>query len=169
MKRLFTIITTLCLLLTAHSASAHKPHVGYHGEIVAGASVGISELQNHRLQLHTIQGVSIGEGLTAGIGFGADLYTAADFEGDFDIMVPIYANFKAFAPTRGVVDPFLSLDLGGSVGVTNPGVGGLMIGASVGFKARAFIWSFGYSLQQFGDKNMALNSHSLQLKIGVAF
>lgn len=165
-KVLFTILAILAITTTA---SAHKPHTSYHGEVNVGMGYGLGNVTLHHPSIHTIQGMQIGECLSVGIGLGVDVYMDTDFESVGDYMIPIYADFKAYAPTRGKVDPFIMLDIGGAVSASDSGLNGLMISTGVGFRAGCFIWSVGYHLQQFGAEGIAINTNAIQLKLGFAF
>lgn len=174
MKRLFTILLTAIIIVGATDVSAQRRSIaGYHGEIFAAGSYGLSEIATHTLSLHTVQGISFGECLTAGLGFGVDANTISleDMDSDIDFWVPIYADFKAYAPTRGRVDPFIALDLGGAFSVTSEDLGGLYISSGIGFRAGAFMWSINYRLQQLSPRNsgIAINTHGVQLRLGLAF
>ena len=101
----------------------------------------------------------------------ANTISLEDMDSDIDFWVPIYADFKAYAPTRGKVDPFIALDLGGAFSVTSEDLGGLYISSGIGFRAGAFMWSINYRLQQLSPRNsgIAINTHGVQLRLGLAF
>lgn len=174
MKRLLTLLLAAIVIVGVTDASAQRrSFTGYHGEVFVAGSYGLSEVATHALSLHTVQGMSFGECLTAGIGFGVDAntWTLDDMDSDLDFWVPIYADFKAYAPTRGKVDPFVALDLGGAFSVTNEDLGGLYISSGLGFRVGAFMWSINYRLQQLSPRgsNVAVNTHGVQLRLGLAF
>lgn len=164
MKRLL-IIVVLIMGLGTLSASAQDTR--YHGEVYLSGGYGVGNAALSRLQLHTIQGARIGECFSAGVGLGVDYYTQDLESGLF--MIPVYADFKLYAPTAGRFDPFLMVDVGYGVVAEEPRLGGLMFGAGLGFKAGVFAMSLGYHLQQLGVQGVSLGLGALQLKLGFAF
>lgn len=166
MKRLFTLIVAT-LLLAGISTTTQAQQTKYQGEVYVAGGYGIGSLPVNRVQLHTIHGARVGECFSAGVGLGADLYTQ-----NFDeaiLMVPLFADFKFYAPTKGKFDPFIMLDLGYGLAIEEPSLGGMMFGAGLGFKAGVFALSVGYNLQQLGLGGVNVNMGALQLKLGVAF
>ena len=164
MKKLF-IIVALILGLGTLSASAQQTR--YQGEVYLAGGYGIGNAALSRIQLHTIQGARIGECFSAGVGLGVDYYTPDLESGMF--MIPVFADFKLYAPTAGKVDPFLMVDLGYGIVAQEPQAGGLTFGAGIGFKAGVFAMSLGYHLQQFGVQGVSLGLSALQLKLGFSF
>lgn len=166
MKQVLTLLFAT-ILLASISTTTQAQQTKYQGEVYVAGGYGIGALPVNRVQLHTIHGARVGECFSAGIGLGADLYTQ-NFE-DGILMVPIFADFKFYAPTQGQFDPFLMLDLGYGLAAQEPSIGGLMFGAGLGFKAGAFAMSLGYNLQQLSLGGLGINMGALQLKLGVAF
>lgn len=164
MKKLFLL---LVLLVGIGTISASAQETRYQGEVYVSGGFGVGNSALHRLQLHTIQGARIGQCFSAGVGLGVDYYTPDIESGMF--MVPVFADFKLYAPTKGKVDPFLMVDLGYGIVAEEPRLGGLMFGAGVGFKAGVFAMSLGYHLQQVGIEGVSVGLSALQLKLGVAF
>lgn len=164
MKKLF-IIVALIMGIGVLSASAQDTR--YQGEVYISGGYGVGNSALSRLQLHTIHGARIGECFSAGVGLGVDYYTPDLESGLF--MIPVFADFKLYAPTAGKFDPLLMVDLGYGVVAEEPQVGGLMFGAGIGFKAGVFAMSLGYHLQQFGVQGVSLGLSAIQLKLGFAF
>ncbi|MBR6630679.1 MAG: hypothetical protein IKK89_01870 [Alistipes sp.] len=161
------LLSLVAILAVSFSVSAQSTR--YHGEVYVSGNFGVGNLPLNRFQLHTIQGARFGDLLSVGVGLGADAYAAEDFE-SWIFMVPVFADIKIYAPTKSkFFDPFVMLDLGYGVPVENPSIGGLMLGAGLGFKAGAFALSVGYHLQQIGSDSIFVNMSALQLKLGVAF
>ena len=159
------LLSLVAILAVSFSASAQSTR--YHGEVYLSGGYGIGSIAFNNLQLNTIHGVRVGECFSAGLGVGVDWHTP-DFDSGI-FMVPLFADFKLYAPTAGKVDPFLMVDLGYGFVAEEPNVGGLMFGAGVGFKAGVFAMSLGYHLQQFGVQGISLGLNAIQLKVGVAF
>lgn len=164
MKKIFLL---LFLLVGIGTISASAQETRYQGEVYVAGGYGVGNSALSRLQLHTIQGARIGQCFSAGVGLGVDYYTQDIESGMF--MIPVFADFKLYAPTAGKVDPFLMVDLGYGFVAEEPNVGGLMFGAGVGFKAGVFAMSLGYHLQQFGVQGISLGLNAIQLKVSVAF
>jgi hypothetical protein len=61
------------------------------------------------------------------------------------------------------------VDLGYSICAEETQIGGLMVGAGLGFKAGVFNLSLGYHLQQLGTQGVSIDLGALQLKLGLAF
>lgn len=168
MKKLFAILlVSLCSMAMIEPAEAQGPKTKYHGEVYVSGGYGVGDAQLHRLQLHTIQGARIGECFSMGVGLGVDWYTN-DIESGM-AMIPIFADLKLYAPTRGNFDPYLMVDLGYGFAAEEPQLGGLMFGAGIGFKAGIFNMSIGYHLQQLGIQGLSIGMSAIQLKLGVAF
>jgi hypothetical protein len=154
-----------CVALLSFSlASAQQTK--YHGEVYVAGGYGIGSVPMHRVQLHTIHGARIGEVVSLGIGLGADIHTP-DFDSGF-LMIPLFADLKLYAPTRGNFDPFVMFDIGYALEVEDQ-IGGMMLNAGLGFKAGVFALSLGYNLQQLSLDGISINMNALQLKLGVAF
>lgn len=168
MKKFITILfVSLFTMAIVEPASAQGPTTKYQGEVYISGGYGIGDIPLNRLSLHTIHGARIGECFSMGVGLGLDWYTE-DIESGM-LMLPIFADMKLYAPTHGKFDPFLMVDLGYGLAVEEPNLGGLMLGAGIGFKAGVFAMSVGYHLQQLGISGINLNMSALQLKLGVAF
>lgn len=168
MRRFLTILFAVMLYAGAtNTAEAQRVNTRYQGEVYVAGGYGIGDAPINRLQLHTIQGARVGECFSAGIGLGADWYTQ-DFESGL-LMVPLFADFKFYAPTNSSFDPFIMLDIGYSLQPESPDLGGMMVGTGIGFHAGCFALSVGYHLQQLGAYGVHIDLSSIQLKLGVAF
>ena len=109
MKKLFLLLaTTICV---ASSALAQTP-IKYQGEVDLGCSLGVGVLSSGRVNIHTIQGIKVGDYFSTGVGFGADYYISGQ-----DMTIPLFLNFKGYIPTKSKVTPYASLDLGTGIGV----------------------------------------------------
>lgn len=166
MKRLLLILCAI-IIATGATTTAEAQQTKYHGEVYVSGGYGIGNIPLNRLQLHTVHGARVGECFSAGIGLGVDWYTQ-DFNSGL-LMVPIFADFKVYAPTASRFDPFIMLDLGYSFQPESPSLGGMMLGAGLGFHAGCFALSAGYHLQQLSIAGINLNMGAIQLKLGVAF
>ena len=81
MKRLFLLLAAVCV---AAAAYAQVP-VKYQGEVDLGCSLGVGQLSSERVNIHTIQGVKIGEYFSTGVGIGADYYISGE-----DMTIPLF-------------------------------------------------------------------------------
>ena len=165
MKRLLTLLVALVLCAGATTTNAQVTR--YQGEVYIAGGYGIGNNPLNRLQLHTIQGARVGECFSTGVGLGVDWYTP-DFESGL-FMIPLFADFKLYAPTRSGFDPYLMVDIGYSICPEETQLKGPMFGGGLGFKAGAFNLSVGYHLQQLIVQGISFNMSALQLKLGVAF
>lgn len=168
MRRFLTILVAVMIYAGATTTSeAQNIKTRYQGEVYIAGGHGIGNIPLGRLQLHTIHGARVGECFSAGIGLGADWYTQ-DIESGL-LMIPIFADFKVYAPTASRFDPFIMVDLGYAFQPEMSSIGGMMFGAGLGFKAGCFALSAGYHLQQLGIQGINLNMGAIQLKLGFAF
>ena len=162
MKKLFLLLAAVCV---ASFAMAQSP-VKYQGEVDLGCSLGVGVLSSGRVNVHTIQGIKVGDYFSTGVGFGADYYISGQ-----DMTIPLFLNLKGYIPTKSKVTPYASLDLGTGIGVA--GVfkkeTGLMMTPAVGVKIGMFKVQAGYNLQQLTESAVSLNFHALQIKAGVVF
>ena len=162
MKKLFILLAAVCV---ASSAMAQAP-VKYQGEFDLGYSFGVGTLSSGRVNVHTIQGIKVGDYFSTGVGIGADYYISGQ-----DMTIPLFLNFKGYIPTKSKVTPYASLDLGTGIGVAGifKKETGLMLTPAVGVKIGMFKVQAGYNLQQLTESAVSLNFHALQIKAGVVF
>ena len=85
MKKLFILLVAVCV---ASSAMAQAP-VKYQGEFDLGCSLGVGTLSSGRVNVHTIQGIKVGDYFSTGVGIGADYYISRQ-----DMTIPLFLNFK---------------------------------------------------------------------------
>ncbi len=168
MKKILFLLTLGLLLLSGEKAGA-QVKAKYRGEVEFGYSVGVGDFGSaaSRVNFHTVQGVQLGEYFSAGLGLGLDLYH--DLENE--LMLPIYLNMKGYIPVNETVSPYLSLDIGAGVGVTEgvSSLSGLYLTPAVGVKVRKFKFQFGYSIQQLSEDGASLNLNAIQFKVGFVF
>ena len=190
MKKVFLLLTVL--LLSTGSAFAQKwwvrhsveyktgndrhewsiyrksSCVSYRGEVNLGYSIGVGDVGLGRVNIHTIQGVQVGRFVSAGLGAGIDIY---HYDGA-SFLIPIYLNVKGYLPVSRIVTPYLSLDIGGGIGVgpQMAGLDGVICAPAVGVQVSLAHIQVGYALQQFSNlSGFSLNCHAVQLKVGVHF
>ena len=96
MKKLFLLLAAVCV---ASFAIAQSP-VKYQGEVDLGCSLGVGVLSSGRVNIHTIQGIRVGDYFSTGVGFGADYYISGQ-----DMTIPLFLNFKGYIPTKSKVTP----------------------------------------------------------------
>lgn len=162
MKRLFLLLVAVCV---AAAAGAQVP-VKYQGEVDLGCSLGVGALSSERINIHTIQGVKVGEYFSTGVGIGADYYISGK-----DMTIPLFLNLKGYIPTNSIVTPYASLDLGTGIGVAGifKGGTGLLLNPAVGVKIGMCKVQLGYNLQQLTESGVSLNFNAVQVKLGVVF
>ena len=102
MKKLFLLIVTT--VISANIAKA-QVQVTYQGEVDAGYSIGVGTFATSRVNLHTIQGIRIGEYVSTGLGLGLDYYH--EFYDNGELVIPIYLNIKGYLPVSKKVSTFL--------------------------------------------------------------
>lgn len=163
MKKL--LFSALVILLTIGTANAQTP-VKYHGEVDLGYSLGVGTFAAGRVNLHTIQGVRIGEYFSTGIGLGLDFY----HEGP-ELMVPVYLNLKGYLPVTSRVSPYFSLDIGAGVGASAgvSGLSGATYTPAVGIRVGRFKAQIGYNAQCLSESGVSITMGALQIKAGVTF
>ena len=88
----------------------------------------------------------------------------------FTIQRPANDHFKGYLPVSEKVAPYLSLDLGGGIGLTEDMNGsGLYLTPAVGVKAGMFKAQLGYNIQQLSESGVSVNMNAVQIKLGVVF
>ncbi len=164
MKKLFVLLAATIGVVV--SASAQTP-IKYQGEVDLGYSIGVGTLATGRVNVHTIQGVKVGNYFSAGVGLGLDIY----HEGGADLVLPIYLNLKGYLPTNSKVTPYASFDIGGGIGVSEylSGLSGMMITPALGVKVGKFKAQIGYNVQKFSESGISVNFNAVQFKVGVVF
>ena len=165
MRRFITLLVALVLCAGATTTNAQVTR--YQGEVYIAGGYGIGNNPLNRLQLHTIQGARVGECFSTGVDLGGRRIIKNIESGLF--MIPLFADFKLYAPTRSGFDPYLMVDIGYSICPQETQLKGPMFGGGLGFKAGAFNLSVGYHLQQLVVQGISFNMSALQLKLGVAF
>ncbi len=143
-----------------------QTEIKYQGEMNFGYSLGVGEWAASRINIHSIQGVKIGEYFSTGIGFGADLYHG----GGTSVMIPVFLNMKGYLPSKSKFTPYFSFDIGGGFGVgDNSGLSGMLITPALGIKAQAIKAQLGYNVQKLSKSGVSVNMGALQLKVGFDF
>lgn len=164
MKKL--LLTAIAATVSLCAAHAQVP-VKYQGEVDLGYSIGVGEFATGRVNLHTIQGVKIGDYFSTGVGVGVDYY----HEGEAELMIPVYLNLKGYLPVSEKVSPYLSFDIGAGIGATEgvSGLSGMMLTPAIGVKAGIFKAQIGYNVQRISESGVGVNFNALQIKVGVMF
>ena len=155
-------------LIAASSASAQIP-IRYHGEVDLGYSLGIGTFASDRVNLHTIQGLKIGQYFSTGVGLGLDYHHQLYEKGE--LVVPVYLNLKGYLPVNNIVSPYISMDLGVGIGATEgvSGLSGLYFTPAVGVAINKFKVQLGYNLQRVSEMGIGINVNAMQLKLGFVF
>lgn len=178
MKRILILVAVATL--AAHTTSA-QVNAKYQGEVNAGYSIGIGPFGMNRVNLHTVQGVKIGDYVSTGLGIGLDWWRGlyADYweeQGKADmgeLSLPIYLNVKSHLPISETTAPYLTFDIGYNVGLTDglEGFGGLYLTPGVGVKIGMFKAEVGFNIQKIdtGLDILDIKSNAIKLAVGVVF
>lgn len=163
MKKLLLLVATATMSVCA--ANAQTP-VKYHGEVDLGYSIGVGTFSTGRVNVHTIQGVRIGNYFSTGVGLGLDYYHEAS-----ELFIPIYLNLKGYLPVSEKIAPYFSFDIGAGVGATSgvSGTSGMYCTPAVGVKAGKFKAQLGYNIQRLSESGIGINMNAIQLKVGLMF
>lgn len=166
MKKL--IIAAALAVMATSFANAQIP-VQYQGEVDAGYSIGTGTFASNRVNLHTVQGVKIGQYFSTGIGIGLDYYHQMSDNGE--LIVPIYLNLKGYLPVSEKIIPYLSFDIGAGIGATT-GVSGLSevtYTPALGVRIGMFKAQIGYNVQRLSQSGIGFNMGAVQIKAGIVF
>ncbi|WP_295940574.1 hypothetical protein [uncultured Alistipes sp.] len=169
MKKVILLIAAVIMSATFVNAQSL---IRYQGEINAGYSIGVGDYAFDRANLHLLNGVRVGQYFSTGIGVGVDYFHADD-----NLFVPVYLNLKGYLPVTEVVSPFLSFDIGASIGVTSDvkKASGLLCVPALGcsFKTThksAFLVSVGYTVQKVSKSGYkGFNANAVTIKLGYQF
>ena len=176
MKKLFII--SLLLIACANICDAQN-NIKYQGEVNLGYSIGVGSLGYNKVNLHTVQGVKVGEYVSGGLGIGVDWWRGIykeywEAQGKFDageLSLPIYLNVKGYLPVNQHMAPYISCDLGYAAGVTEgvENLGGLYFSPAVGFKFHSFKAELGFTLQKIDNEFVDLSSKAFKISVGYFF
>ena len=154
----------LCAV-TAHSQN----RISYHGEFDLGYSSGVGTLAIDRFNLNFINGIKIDEYFSIGIGIGSDGYIYAKH---VETAMPIFLDIKSYLPIIDNITPFIAIDCGVGVGLSDniSGLKGIYISPSIG----VCLWEHlklqvGYQNQRLSTDGTGINLGAVQLKLGVMF
>lgn len=148
------------------SASTPKFKIHYQGEIWWGFSLQTEDFSASILNIHTVHGLKLNKYLSTGIGVGLDFYNSF-----LSAMMPVYIDVKGYLPINIRVTPFIALDLGYSIGLTEDlaGHGNLYISPTIGLKYKKFSYQIGYTGQRFSDEDTNFFVNMLQFKVAYTF
>jgi hypothetical protein len=159
MKRLLVISA---LLIACAGLCNGQNLAKYQGEVNLGYSIGVGNLGFNKVNLHTVQGVKMGDYVSAGLGFGLDWWRGIykeywEEQGKFDLgelTLPIYLNVKGYLPVKEDMAPYISCDIGYAAGLTKgvKNLAGLYFSPSVGLKFKSFKAELGFTLQKVDDE-----------------
>lgn len=163
MKKLLILAVTA--VMSVGAAHAQTP-VTYQGEVDLGYSIGVGNFATGRLNVHTVQGVAIGDYLSTGLGLGVDYYHELE-----SVFVPLYLNLKGCLPVSGVVSPYVSFDIGYGFGVSEDvsGLSGLYCNPAIGVRVKAFKAQLGYNAQRVSESGIGFTMGAIQIKVGFVF
>lgn len=170
MKKIYLLFV---VILTTWNVSAQEltkqTPVKYQGEVEFGYSLDLETEKMGRFNLHTIQGIRIGEYFSTGIGTGLDYYhnTVVGSE----LVVPVYVNMKGYLPKCDNIQPFLSMDMGMGFGVTKDikKMSGGTYGFAIGIADKRFKAQVGYNIQSVTEENVGIYFEAIQFKFGFMF
>lgn len=116
--------------------------------------------------IHTVHGLKLNKYLSTGIGVGLDFYNSF-----LSAMMPVYIDVKGYLPINSRVTPFIALDLGYSIGLTEDlaGHGNLYISPTIDLKYKKFSYQIGYTGQRFSDEDTNFFVNMLQFKVAYTF
>ena len=156
MKKLL-VLTAIIIACTQICNAQNTPK--YQGEVNLGYSIGVGVPGLNKVNLNTVQGVKVGNYVSAGLGLGLDWWRGIykeywETQGRFDLgelTLPIYLNVKGYLPISEKVTPYISCDLGCAAGITKGVKGlGLYFSPAAGFKFNSFKAELGFTVQKFG-------------------
>ena len=167
MKKILFIVTMM--LVTSYGISAQEVKTKYQGEFDLSYSIGTGTFSTNRVNIHTIHGTKIGNIFSLGVGFGLDYYH--EIYEKRELFIPIFANVKGYLPVNDKFSPFLSLDLGYSVGATLgvKDLGGFMWSQAVGIKYDKLKFQIGYTSQELSEDGIGIRMNAIQLMLGIVF
>ncbi len=172
MKKL--LLLAACAVLTATTANAQWSwDLKYQGDVEFGYSVGVGTFSTSRVNIHTTHGVRFNEYLFAGLGTGIDIYQGSEFG------LPIYLALKGYWPVTDRLSPYLGLDMGGSIGLSEyMGNGPLFVpqiglAYKIGENGNAITFGIGFTAQKWNYKESGLklgfNTNAISFKVGFQF
>ncbi len=181
MKKFFLLAALVAFTATAANAQ-WSWNLRYQGDVELGYSIGVgnTELLGYtidtkidRINIHTTHGVRFNEYLFAGLGTGIDIYQGGDFG------LPVYLALKGYWPVTQKVSPYLGLDLGGSIGLSEYMYNGLLcvphigVAFNVGQGGNAITFGFGFTVQKWNYKESGIkigyNTNAVSFKVGFQF
>ena len=155
----------MLLFSTASFAQIDFGIIRYQPEVDFGFSAGAGNWKSDRINIQTVHGVQIDEYLFAGVGTGIDYHYDAEMT-----FMPLFLNFKGFLPVWEKVSPFVSLDMGYGVCLSENGESGFTISPAIGVKLfNHFKFQFGYNSQKMSSKGVSINMGAVQFKVGYFF
>ncbi|MBJ2161540.1 MAG: hypothetical protein JFR39_05535 [Muribaculaceae bacterium] len=163
------LLLSVVLALSTLVAGAQEVSVKYQPEVELGYSVGTGTFATGRVNLHTVQGVRVGQYFSAGVGLGLDFYH--DLSESCEIFIPITLNVKGHLPVNADVTPFLSLDLGYGIGATEgvSGSGGFTWSPAVGIRYKKVKFELGYTSQRIQEYGIGLDMNAVRFAVGLVF
>lgn len=182
MKRFFFMSA---LLIACTNFCNGQNNVKYHGEANLGYSLGSGSFGYNRVNLHTVQGVKIGDYMSFGIGVGLDWWRGIckeyweerDMFDLGELTLPIYYNIKGYLPTTNDIAPYLSCDLGYAVAFTE-GIkeygGGFYFSPAAGIKFGSLKAELAFVLQKFDNEDFewdyeTKSAPAFKLSVGYIF
>ncbi len=169
MKKILLLVAIATMSVFTVNAQSK---VKYQGEVDLGYSIRVGEIGAGRLNLHTIQGVKIGEYFSTGVGVGLDYYVNLyEGDGNSDLMMPIFLNIKGYMPVSEQTSLYASMDMGVGVGLTSgvSGMSGALFTPAIGVKVGDWRVQLGYNIQKISESGLSINMKALQLKVGITF
>lgn len=125
MKAIYTTLAVILMAMVSLNANAQKLGT-YQGEVNAGIGFGTDEGGGTKFNIETVHGFRINQTFFAGLGAGFQYYSGDNGQA----FMPIYLNGKAYL-MDGPIVPFVSLDFGYGIGLSDMG-GGLYVSPAAG-------------------------------------
>ncbi len=166
MKKFILLVFAVIMSVSITNA---QTSVKYQGEVDLSYSIGVGTFSTNRVNLHTIQGIKIGQYFSTGVGLGLDYYH--EFYENGELIIPIYLNLKGYLPISEKISPYLSFDIGAGIGATLgvKKLSGVMYTPAIGIRVGKFKAQIGYNVQRLSEFGIGFNMKAIQIKTGVIF
>lgn len=175
MRKSLFLIAVLAIFFT--TAAPAQRLVRYQGEIAGGYLIGCNDNDANSVTVHLLNGLAVGDCFSTGIGVGIDCVSALFA---MTLAAPVFVNVKGYVPVRRGLRPFLSFDLGASIGLTGYAsreaelfyVPALGCAVKVGRKEnRALLFSVGFHVRYLSETDGGSDGgmQSVSFKVGYQF
>lgn len=174
MRKSIFLIAAFAIFLT--TAARAQRLVRYQGEINGGYLAGCDYNTPNFVTVHLLNGIAVGDFFSTGIGVGIEGVSEL-FAMTF--AAPVFVNVKGYLPVRRGPRPFLSFDIGASIGLTGyaSGQAGMLYAPALGCafnvgkkEHRALLVSVGFHVRHHaGTGGSGGNMRSVSFGVGYQF